>query len=81
MNMNATYRVEVVPCPHDPELFRWQIVANGTPIDCPGFAYATAWSAEEAGRVALHWHLALGKGALNADRARRDQPVAERNDR
>ncbi len=52
-------RVEVVPCPRNPQLFRWRILCNGAPLDLTGYAYATAWSAAEAGRVALHWHRTL----------------------
>lgn len=59
MVRSDTCRVLIAPCPRDPHLFRWSILCSGTPLDIPGYAYATAWSAAEAGRVALHWHRTL----------------------
>ena len=59
MLRSDTFRVSVAPCPRDPHLFRWHILCIGTPLDMPSYAYTTAWSAAEAGRVALHWHRTL----------------------
>lgn len=54
------YVIRVGRCLDDPHLFRWRIERDGTVLSLPGFAYGTAWSAAEAARVALHWHLVLG---------------------
>ena len=62
MAQPTNYRVEVVRCPQDERLFRWRILADGQAIELPGYAYATAWSAAQAGQVALYWYLALQPG-------------------
>lgn len=55
----SSYRIEVAADPANPGYHRWAISQNGQQLDLPGYAYASAWSAEEAARTALRWHLIL----------------------
>lgn len=55
-----SYRIDVAVCPANPRYYRWTVTQDGQPLDLPGYAYASAWSAREAARVALHWHCVLG---------------------
>ena len=55
----SSYRIEVGADPANPGYYRWAILQNGQQLDLPGYAYASVWSAEEAARTALRWHLIL----------------------
>jgi hypothetical protein len=72
---STTYAVTVGPCPQNPDLFRWTLLKGSQSLPREGYAYATRWMAEEAGKVALECYLTAAResgAGIVADRSTGD---------